>query len=156
MKFQTLRFGVIEVDESLVITMKGGILGFEHLQNYFLVIQDQQNPLWWLQSREDGAVAFVVVDPYVIKPDYHPVIQKTDKDFLEITREEDMSILSIVTIRSQPFRVTANLRAPLIINAVKRLGSQIVLEDAEYPIRYPICSAEGEQERVDAAGAACL
>ena len=156
MKFQTLRFGEIDVDESLVIQMKGGILGFEHLQHYFLLIQDQKNPLWWLQSREDGAVAFVVVDPAAIKPDYHPVIQKTDKDFLEIVREEDLSILAIVTIRSQPFRVTANLRAPLIINTAKRLGSQIVLEDAEYPIRYPICSAETTEERMSTAGAGCI
>jgi flagellar assembly factor FliW len=155
MKIDTLRFGAIEADESRVITMKGCILGFDHLQHFTILLQDQNNPLWWLQSLEDGAVAFVVIDPFVIKQDYRPTISVADRTFLEISREEEISYLSIVTIRSQPFGVTANLRAPLVINSVKRLGSQIVLEEADYPIRYDVSSTELE-ERTDTGKVASL
>ncbi len=145
MKIDTSRFGTIEVDESRVITMKGCILGFDQLRHYTLLIQDQNNPLWWLQSLDDGAVAFVVIDPFVIKQDYRPAISIAARTLLEISGAEETSFLSIVTIRSQPFGVTANLRAPLVINAAKRLGSQIILEEADYPIRYEIASAEGTE-----------
>ena len=141
MKFETARFGTIETAESRVITMKGGILGFDHLRRFTLLIQEQGNPLWWLQSLEDGAVAFVVIDPRVVKPDYRPEISKTDRAFLEISQEEEFSLLSIVTIRHQPFGVTVNLRAPLVINTEKRLASQVVLEE-DYPVRYAVALAD--------------
>jgi flagellar assembly factor FliW len=142
MKIDTTRFGTIETDDSRVILMKSGILGFDRLKRYSVLIQDPKNPLCWLQSLEDGALAFVVVDPIVMKPDYHPVIDKSHRESLEISREEDIALLCIVTIRHEPFGVTMNLRAPLVINMDKRLGSQIVLEDEQYPIRYDITSAD--------------
>jgi flagellar assembly factor FliW len=142
MKIDTARFGVIEMDDSRVITMKSGILGFDHLKRYIILMQAPKNPLCWLQSLEDGALAFVVVDPCVIKPDYRPEIDKAHWAFLEISREQDIALLCIVTIRHQPFGVTVNLRAPLVINMDKRLGSQIILEDEQYPVRYDISSAD--------------
>lgn len=138
MNIDTLRFGSIEVDESRAITMKGTILGFDKLHRYILMLQEPGNPLCWLQSLEDGAVAFVVIDPCVIRSDYRPKIHAADQALLGISREEEMCLLCIVTIRSHPLAVTANLRAPLVINGEKRLGSQIVLEDEDYPIRYEI------------------
>ena len=155
MKIQTRRFGVIEVDESRVIRMKGGILGFEQRLAYTLVIQDEDNPLWWLQSLEDGELAFVVIDPLVVRPDYQPEIPKAALTVLEISRKETMSLLAIVTIRSQPFRVTANLRAPLVINADTRIGGQVVLEDDQYPVRHEIVSSSvGREADPAAVGAA--
>jgi flagellar assembly factor FliW len=147
MRFQTVRFGEIEVDEARVITMKGCILGFDHLQTFIILRHDLDTPLCWMQSLEDDAVAFVVIDPCIIKSDYRPAVQKTDWAFLEISREEEISFLSIVTIRHNPFSVTANLRAPLVINAEKRLGSQIILEDPSYPIRYVISSAGPSEDK---------
>jgi flagellar assembly factor FliW len=142
MKIDTARFGAIEIDESRLITMKSGILGFDHLKRYTVLIPDPKNPLRWLQSVDDGALAFVVVDPCVIKPDYCPEIDKTHRAFLEISREQEIVLLCIVTIRRQPFGVTVNLRAPLVINIDKRVGSQIILEDDQYPIRYDIASVD--------------
>ncbi|MDI6616630.1 MAG: flagellar assembly protein FliW, partial [Syntrophaceae bacterium] len=51
---------------------------------------------------------------------------------------EDIVVLSTVTIRSDPFRVTANLRAPIVINAGKMLAKQVVLMEDEYPVQYPL------------------
>jgi flagellar assembly factor FliW len=145
MKVQTVRFGEIEVDEARIITMKGCILGFDHLQNYIILLHNRNTPLCWMQSLEDSTVAFVVIDPSVIKPDYHPVLHKTDCAFLEISREEELSFLSIVTIRHNPLSVTANLRAPLVINVEKRLGSQIILEDPSYSVWYAVSSSESNE-----------
>lgn len=150
MKLETLRFGEIEAEESRVITMKGCILGFDHLHRFIILSQEKKTPLCWLQSLEDSAVAFVVIDPLMIKPDYRPEIDKVNRAFLGISREEDMCLLSIVTIRHEPFHVTANLRAPLVINMDQRLGSQIVLEDADYPVRFNISSTE-EREDYDSS-----
>ena len=138
MKVSTTRFGDIDVDKSRVIRMKGGMLGFEPLGKYVLLTQDEKTPFWWFQSVEDGSVAFVVINSFAIKPDYKPVISDAEANLLEIASSEDAVLFSVVTIRSDPFAVTANLRAPVMINAKKMLAKQVILVDPDYPVQYPI------------------
>ena len=138
MKINTTRLGEIEIAESEMIVMKGSILGFEHLDRFVLLIHEEKTPLWWLQSVDDPSVAFVVVNPRFINPDFNPAIFAGDLEFLDITNSDDLALLAIVTVRSHPFRVTANLRAPILINAAMRKAGQVVLDDPDYPIQYDI------------------
>ncbi|MBW2663155.1 MAG: flagellar assembly protein FliW [Deltaproteobacteria bacterium] len=138
MKISTTRFGDISIDESRVIRMREGMLGFEHLKKYVLLMHGEKTPFWWLQSVEDGSVAFVVINSLAVKPDYEPVISDDEVKLLEIGLPEDAVLFSIVTIRSDPFKVTANLRAPIVVNAKKMLAKQVVLVNSDYPIQYPV------------------
>ncbi len=151
MKITTSRFGAIEVDFSKVIEMKGPILGFERLRKFALIEHNKQSPFLWLQSVEDGAVAFVVVDPFMVKADYAPTLGDEDVRLLEIGRPTDVLVLAIVTIRKEPFAATANLRAPVIVHATRRIAKQIVLEDDVYPVQYPL--ADRPADRPSHAGA---
>ena len=136
MNIVTTRFGEIDIDESKIIDMRGGIIGFEHLKKYVLHIKDDNNLFWWFQSLDDGAIAFVVINPYSAKADYETMISDNDVKLLEIEEAEDVVLLAIVTIRQNPFSVSVNLRAPVVINAKKKIAKQIVLEDAQYPVQY--------------------
>ena len=144
MNVVTARFGEINVDESKVINMRGGIIGFEHLKKYILHIQDEKNPFWWFQSLDDDKVAFVVINPFVAKADYEPVIDDNDSKFLEIENAEQVVLLTIVTILKNPFSVSVNLRAPIVINAEKRIAKQIILEDQTYPVKYYLTVGSGD------------
>jgi len=137
-KISTTRFGDISIDESKVIRMRGGMLGFEHLKRYEIFIQSEKIPFWWFQSVDDGSVAFVVINSLAVKQDYEPVIPAAEVKLLEIGSPEDVVLLSVVTIRSDPFKVTANLRAPIVVNAKKMLAQQVVLVDSDYPVQYPV------------------
>jgi flagellar assembly factor FliW len=137
-KIDTSRFGEIDIRESELITMRGPIFGFEHLSHFVLLIHDKNTPLWWLQSVENPSVAFVVVNPHIVKPDYNPAIFAEDLDSLDIKPGKPTALLAIVTVRSQPLRVTANIRAPILINADTRTARQVILEDADYPIQYDL------------------
>jgi len=137
-KISTTRFGEISIDESKIIHMKTGMLGFEHLKKYELFIQDEENPFWWFQSVDDGSIAFVVINSLAVKPDYEPVITDAEEKLLEIESHDDVVLMSVVTIRSDPFKVTANLRAPIVINTKKMLAKQVVLVDSDFPVQYPI------------------
>jgi flagellar assembly factor FliW len=157
-KILTTRFGEIDVDESRVIEMRGGILGFEHLSKYIMRIRDEKTPFLWLQSVDDCAVAFVIINPQIVKQDYAPVIGDDDVALLEIESIEDVVLMAIVTIRSNPLKVSANLRAPIVINSRKRLAKQIVLDDPEYPVQYyltpdgPLDTKEGIEKDCDRNG----
>ena len=138
MRLSTTRFGDIDIDESRVILMKGGILGFEHLKRYVFLAQDEEILFYWFQSLDDGSLAFVVINPFIINPEYKPVIQDSDVELLEVELPEDVILMSIVTIHPDPFKVTANLKAPIVINVKKRVGEQVILDEGNYSIQYPI------------------
>lgn len=138
MKIKTTRFGEIEIDETKMIEMRRDILGFEGLKLFTIISREEKSPFMWLQSVENGALAFVVVNPQLIKPDYEPEISDQDAKSLQLDKSEDAMILTIVTVRLSPLLVTANLRAPIIINKEMRIARQIVLENDDYPIRYEL------------------
>jgi len=158
MKIFTKRLGEITVDADQIIEMKAPILGFEQLKRFVILTEESNKPFSWFQSIENEAIAFLIVNAELIKADYNPDIPKKDLDLLE-GEENDQGIfkVAILTLRRSPFAVTANLRAPIVINLNKRLAKQIVLEDDDYPIRYTIYegSAEtGENKDNEAAGIA--
>jgi len=145
-EIDTTRFGNIDIDETKIIEMRGAIIGFEHLRKYILLhTKDEKSPYSWFQSLEDGAIAFVVINPYVVKSDYKPLISDNDAVLLEIENAEDVVLLAIATIRQAPFSVSVNLKAPLVINSKKKVGKQVVLEDHAYPIQYFLTPDSGNE-----------
>ncbi len=147
MKLETTRFGMIDINKGMIIEMKGPILGFDHLKKYIILKQDEKNPFNWFQSIEDGSLAFIVMNPQAIRPDYEPEINDGDVALLEIEQPEDVILMSIITIRSNPTQISANLRAPIVINFKKRLAKQVVLENPDYPIQYEIPLAKTNEAR---------
>ncbi len=138
MEIDTTRFGKIRIKESELIGMRGSILGFEQHKRFVLLTAEDNTPLLWLQSVDDPAIAFVVINPRIVKPDYAPAISEGELGLLDIQRREEIALLSIVTVRSNPFRATANLRAPILINTSKRSAKQVILDDPDYPIQHDI------------------
>jgi len=134
----TTRFGPLVVEEAKFITMERPILGFDRLRQYILLPGQKDSPLWWLQSVQNPAIAFVVVNPAIIKPNYDPEFPDEVLELLDIKNIEDIVLLTIVTICSRPLRITVNLKAPLLVNAESRRAGQIVLDDPNCPIQYDI------------------
>jgi len=64
------------------------------------------------------------------------MISDYDLKSLEIEDAKSIILLAIVTIHQDPFSVSVNLRAPIVINTKRKIGKQIVLEDPLYPIQY--------------------
>lgn len=146
MNIITTRFGEINVDETKIIDIRGSIIGFEYLNHFVLHIEDENNPFWWFQSVEDGTIAFVVINPFIAKADFEPVIEDDDIKLLEIECAEDVVMLAIVTIRQNPFSVSVNLKAPIAVNAKKKIAKQIILDDPSCPIQYYLTTKEPGNE----------
>lgn len=154
MEIDTTRFGKIRIKESELIGMRGHILGFERHKRFVLLTVEDNTSFCWLQSIEDPALAFVVVNPRIIKSDYNPPVYERELEFLDIKNVDDIALLVIVTVCSNPFRVTANLRAPILINTANRIANQVVLDDSDYPIQYDIldCRADFKTGLSDKCG----
>ncbi|MBU7006411.1 flagellar assembly protein FliW [Phosphitispora fastidiosa] len=132
---KTRRFGDLTVEEQDIITMIGGLPGFEDNTKYALLDHDEKSPYKWLQSLENSELAFVVMEPFVFFADYQFELSQNDIRELEVARPEDVAVLVILVIPENPTEMTANIKAPLVINMAKMKGKQIVLNNEAYPVK---------------------
>ena len=137
-KVATSRFSEIEVRESEVIDLPQGLIGFPELKKYVLLDHDKESPFKWLQSLDDGAIAFVLINPLLFKPDYEVEVTETEVSDLSLQNEDDAVISVIVTMPANPQNMTANLKAPLVFNLKNRKGKQIILNSNSYTTRHSI------------------
>lgn len=128
----TTRFGAIEVDEKCVLRMPRGPYGFEERREFVLLEHSPDSLFRWLQSADDPALAFVVMEPSACITGYEIEITDADAETLRLERAEDAMALVILTIAEGGARVTANLAAPIVINAKLSIGMQMVLDDSRY------------------------
>jgi len=140
LKISTTRFGTIDIEKEQIIHMPSGLIGFPDARKYVLLGHREGSPFFWLQSVDNEALAFVLTDPLLFKPDYE--IELSPEDIKELGLREgsnSFQTLVIVNISStQPPRMTANLLGPIVISTQKRWAKQIVLYHKEYSHRHPI------------------
>jgi len=145
MEINTKHFGIIDIEESGIITFPEGLPGFENLRKFVLLNKAENDiPFQWLQSIDDFDLAFVVIDPYAIVGNYDIDIDDNEIEVLEIADINKILIYSIVVVPENIKDMTANLKAPIIINTENMKGKQVVLNDTKYQLRYRIL--EGVQK----------
>lgn len=136
MKVKTTRFGELEVNPNDIITFSEGLLGFENLRKYFVVDPGDSTLILWLQSTEDEKIAFPVIEPKIFKPDYIAKLMPADLNGLELDSLQTAKLYAILTIPANVTEMSANLKAPVVINSHKKVGKQIVLQDSKLSVKH--------------------
>lgn len=138
MKVETTRFGTLEVDESTLISMPGGMLGFESCTRFLLLQHRAGSDFRWFQSAEEPAVAFFVVDPITHFANYEVEISDADAEKLHLTNSDDAAVLVILTVSNGGKDISANLAAPIIINSKEQIAAQVVLLNERYSTQHSL------------------
>jgi len=139
-KVATKAYGLVEINERQKLRFPSGILGFESFKDYAILDAERQ-PFFWLQSLDSEEVAFVLINPFLFRPDYEINIDNEELAPVGITDPEKALIFSIVTVPADGSPMTANLQGPLVLNRENRLGFQAVLTDSRWKTKHDI-SAE--------------
>ncbi len=84
---------------------------------------------------------FVTAAAEAFFPDYHPEIDDATAARLGLTAAEDALVLLLVTIAEEVTRSTANLLAPVVVNARTLEAEQVVLTGQDLPLRAPLVAA---------------
>ena len=79
------------------ISLPQGLFGFPDIREMELVFDQEELPFMWLREDKKDGLAFIVVEPGGIIPDYSVEITDSDVDVLGIKGNEDTMILNIVT-----------------------------------------------------------
>ncbi len=140
MKVNTRLFGEIDAAEDRIISFTTGIMGFEEYVHYTLIFNaEKKGNIMWLQSLDEPELAFTVMDPMKIVPEYNPVVEDEWLAPLgEVETEDDYFLLSVVTVPSDLTKMTANLKAPIVINMKTMKACQIIVNNDDYQVRYNV------------------
>jgi flagellar assembly factor FliW len=138
MQIQTSRFGSVTVNDEDVLNFPEGLLGFNELRRFILLDDPSDEIFAWLQSCEEPGVAFPLLEPELFAPNYVVHLTKHDLEALSISGIREIRCFAIITIPADPTQMTANLKAPIVINVSKRIARQCVLQDNSLAIREPI------------------
>ncbi|MFL0197088.1 flagellar assembly protein FliW [Clostridium sp. WILCCON 0269] len=138
MKLNTQYHDVLNYEEKDIITFKRGIPGFDHLRKFILVPVEENNSFYILHSIEDNTIGIVVVSPFDLFKNYEFDLSEDKAAELKIKSEEDVFVVNTVTLNSKLEHITINLKAPIVININQNVGEQLILDKAEYPIKYPL------------------
>lgn len=140
MRVQTTRFGEVEIKMEDSVEFAEGLLGFGQLRR-FVILDDPNDEIFaWLQSCENPDIAFPILEPELFAPGYSVELSKADLEALHLAKQSDGKFFNIITIPADPTLMTANLKAPVVINIGKRVARQCVLQDNNLAIREPIFS----------------
>lgn len=136
-RIQTKAYGPLDVDERQILHFPDGLLGFEKFKDYAL-LDAAQKPFFYLQSMEVSELAFVLIDPFLFRPDYSVDADDALLSSVGIERPEDALVLSIVTVPPDGSPITANLMGPLIVDRASRRGVQAVMTDPRWQTKHDV------------------
>lgn len=151
MQVMTERFGSIVIDDSDVVELPEAIPGFPELRRVTLLGAgalpghepvDDVHAMFWMQSVDDGSLAFLCIQPWIAFPDYD---FQFDAESLGIADPDNVCVLNMVTVRREGGAavMTANLRAPLVIDLERRVMFQVILTDGRWVVNAPFATTIG-------------
>ena len=136
MKISTTRFNELEVDKKDIIEFTEGLLGFENLKKFFIVDPGDQTLILWLQSIDDASIAFPIIEPKIFQPNFSVKLLPLELNSLNLENLSNASVYTILTIPQNVTEMSANLKAPIIINNKSKIARQIVLQDSKLEVRF--------------------
>ncbi len=146
MQLQTTRFGEITIDPELIFAFPGGLPGFPAEHRFALLsINLADTPFIWMQSVDNPALCFLLVDPQRTFDHYSPELTAADAQLLQCGPGAEMQVLCIVSVPDGDLRhATVNLKAPLWFHSQHRLALQAIADNESYSIRHPLFVKGGE------------
>ncbi|MBE5937789.1 MAG: flagellar assembly protein FliW [Lachnospiraceae bacterium] len=141
MKANTNLFGEIDIPDEKIITFEQGIMGFEDCKKFTIIYdsgKEERSSISWLQCMDNPELAFSMISPFYVMEDYNPIVESEWLKPLGEVNDDNVVIFVLMNIKSDITKLTANMKAPIIINSDTCKGAQLIVENQDYEIKYNI------------------
>lgn len=141
MKVNTRIFGEVDIEEAKLITFEGGIIGFPDMKKFALIYDSEKGVnagIRYLQSMDEPTFAMPVMDPLSVYEDYNPEVEDELLAKLGDLDENNLLVMTTVTVPKDIKEMSVNLMGPIIINTDTRKACQVIVDGDKYPVKYPI------------------
>jgi len=139
MKIDIERLGLenVPVDPATVFSFPQGLAGFEDNKRFKIFHEEGTATIFWLQSLDDTAVMFPIVEPEALDIEYQIELSDEDCALIGLENSEDISVAVIVyRDEVEGGKIAANTRSPVILNLKTRLGMQKILQNIHPTLLY--------------------
>lgn len=126
---KTPHFGELVVSRDMIFHFDNGMLGFENLNNFVVVSEEESAPFKWLISIESPDIGFPMLSPWLIDLKYTPG---------NSYNVEKLVFFVVITLEDGQGKMTANMKAPVILDTDNLKGEQIILPFDKYSTHYII------------------
>ena len=111
-----------------------GIIGVPRARRFQLLEQDA-SPIRVLRCLDIEGFALPVVDPWLADPEYRPQLDRHLRS-LGCDPGHDVLVLAVALVENGG--AYANLRAPIVLDIDRRVGTQVILDDMSLSLRAPV------------------
>ena len=135
MILRTKYFGEIDIEDGGVLDFPAGLFAFEEEKKFVLLpFEGSESTLLCLQSVQNEGLAFVVMNPFALCPEYTPVLQPAELERLGVTDS-----------RALCYYVMCVVRDPVSdsINDETNQAMQVILEGGGYGMRHKLAEFGG-------------
>lgn len=137
MIIETRGLGFVEISEKDILHFSDGIYGFEHIKDYVILKDKDDDNFLWLQSAKSKSPCFVLLNPYLIVGDYRPCL--TNSIIKHLKADYDKLSFFVIAVVPEDFKeMTVNLKSPIVVNFSDQVAMQVILENQDYPVRYKV------------------
>ncbi len=131
-------FGGDEHFQEVKIEFPFGLPGFEVFTHFKISALHDYEPFCVLQSEEEPAISMLIIEVKFLAIQDKIVIPDKELRKVNIHDEKDALVFLILKVNHKSHELTANTRAPLVINLETKKGFQAILEDATLPLEYSL------------------
>lgn len=137
MELNSKHHGVINYSEEDIIFFKNGLPGFEDLRK-FIIFPLKDNDSFSIIHSVEKDLGIILISPFMVKENYEFKLKENIVEELKIKEPNEVMVYTTVTLNSNIEKITANLKAPIVINRFSKLGKQIIIDNESYKIKEPI------------------
>ena len=132
-KILTQQFGELTIEDKHIFNFPNGLLGFEDLHEFVLISEEETVPFKWLLSVDKPEIGFPLLSPWHIEIGYDP------GNNFDLNKQV---IMVVVTLENEEGSMTANLKAPVVLDVEKQSGEQLILPSDKYSPTHLIVAKE--------------
>ena len=120
---------------------------YTYLQIFYLLpFEGSGHSMLCLQSIATPALAFILLDPFSLCPDYTPVLRKTELELFAVEDTGALCFYVLCAVKNPVAASTVNLKCPVVINPGTNEARQIIMETEAYDMRHPLADfGRGEE-----------
>ena len=137
MQLNTKYFGPITYEPEEVLDFPNGLFGFEKERQFLLLpFSGSQGNMLCLQSVAAPSPAFILMNPFSLKPDYAPVLSPEELKVMGVSESYELCYYVMCVAREPVGESTVNLRCPVVVNPDLRRACQVILDTQDYHMRH--------------------
>ncbi|MEK7414461.1 MAG: flagellar assembly protein FliW [Planctomycetota bacterium] len=144
---QTFNVGTLQVPPTSIVQLVEPLLGLG-TDLEFLVYRTGPGAMSWWQSVANLQLALCCLEPFAAGLDPDMSIDQAAAEAIGASGPDDIIVFTVVVLDRDPTQIRTNLRAPILVSRSTGKGVQIILDDAEIPVKAYLTELVAKKSKV--------